>query len=331
MRKDAWTLSPNQGIKIRLSQAFFLFAIFLSGCVWEIKNWIIFGNPLYPFNLGLGPITLIQGPLGTPNSAFLDNESQLAGFQNSPLAFLQGALHVVPNFTYDARHGGFGFIWPVFLFTAIVLVIKSRGTFQRIFLASLLFTLITPANWWPRYEVHLFLAALVLFLHVATQQNRFKNIFLRLVILGSIFQLVIYLPFVGPYPNFYAQPHDLKSFKSPWENSQFANNLFSWPMNGQNEIAPELSEISNSSNQIVAFWWIEPLILPIMGKGSGNDLIEIKGAKAGIKYQLEKSEPDFFVTRQELLISELPSECIKIESVSMGIYGAKVYKCEWRN
>jgi len=328
--KVAWTLRPTQEVKIRLSQVSLLFAIFLSGCVWEIKNWINFGNPLYPFNLGLGPITLIQGPLGTPNSAFLDNESELAGFQNSPLAFLQGALHIVPNFTYDARHGGFGFIWPIFLFTAIVLAIKSRGTFQRVFLISLVFTLITPANWWPRYEVHLFLAALVIFMHGATQMHRFKNLVLRLLTLGSLFQLVIYLPFVGPYPNFFAQPNDLESFKSPWVNSQFANNLFSWPKKGQLEIAPELSEISNSSQQIVAFWWVEPLILPIMGEGLGNDLIEIKGARREIKQQLKKHKPDFFVTRQELEINELPRECIKIEPVSVGIYGAKVYKCGWR-
>jgi hypothetical protein len=330
IRKVARTLRTNQENRIRLLHLPFLFVVFLSGCVWEIKNWINFGNPLYPFNLGLGPIILIQGPLGTPNSAFLDNESKLAGFENSPLAFLQGALHVVPNFIYDARHGGFGFFWPILLVTAIALAIRSRGPFQRIFLTSLLFTLITPANWWPRYEVHLFLGALVIFMYGATQKLRFKNLFLRLITLGSLFQLVIYLPFVGPYPNFFAQPHDLESLKSPWVNSQFANNVFSWPKNGQIEIAPELSEISNSSKQIVAFWWVEPLILPIMGVGSGNELIEIKGVRSEIKQQLEKIMPDFFVTRQELVISDLPNECIKIEPVSTGIYGAKVYKCEWR-
>jgi hypothetical protein len=67
-----------------------------------------------------------------------------------------------------------------------------------------------------------------------------------------------------------------------------------------------------------------------MGEGSGNELIEIKGVRSEIKQQLEKNMPDFFVTRQELVISDLPNECIKIEPVSTGIYGAKVYKCEWR-
>ena len=307
-----------------------LVAILLAGFIWEIKNWFNYGNPLYPFDFGVGPLVLVRGPLGSPNSAFLNNESALAGFQNSPLSFIQAAWHFTPNFTYDARQGGFGILWPFILLAAFVFLLKVRGSFQIILLASLLFTLITPANWWPRYQIHLFLAAITICFHMFSGKSKFRDLSRKLVISASVIQLLIYIPFVGPYPNFFPQPTNVESFKTPWENQEFTEELFSIPTNGQMPIAPELSVISKSEGKDIAFWWIEPLILPLLGTGDGNRITEITGTRNGIKKQIEKIRPKYFVTRQDLTKVEVPPECALKEVGVTGIYNAKIFECDWR-
>jgi hypothetical protein len=328
-RKKSGTLPIEQKKAFGFKGILSIVLVLVTGFAWEIKNWLNYGNPLHPFDFGFGPLILINGKLGSPNTAFLNNESDLAGFSNSPLSFIEAAWHFIPNYTYDARHGGFGILWPLILSGAFIFSLKMRGTFQKIFLISILFTLITPANWWSRYQIHLFLAGLFVVIHVLSGKHRLKDLSLKLIISVTVFQLIIYAPFVGPYPIFFPQPTNFESFKTPWENPKFTDEFFSLPNDGQRSIAPELLEISEMEGKDIAFWWIEPLILPLMGTGEGNRLFEVTGSRAEIKEQLEGIRPNFFVTRQDLTKVEVPRECVPKKNEAIGIYYAKVFECEW--
>jgi len=329
IREDSGNPPFKQKSSFRTDEILLVFCILITGFAWEIKNWINFGNPFYPFDFGVGLFKIVKGPLGSPNTAFLNNESHLAGFVNSPLSFIEAAWHFIPNFTYDARQGGFGVLWPAILLVAVILALKSRDTFQKIFLVSVLLTLITPANWWSRYEIHLFLAGLILTMHVFSGKLNLKGLPLKLSIAISSFQLIIYAPFVGPYPIFFPQPTNLESFKAAWGNSKFMDEFLSIPTKEQKPIAPELSRISKMEGKDIAFWWVEPLILPLLGAGKGNRLFEVKGSKSEIKRQLDAIRPNFFVTRQVLTQIEVPTVCILKKNETGGIYNAQIFECDW--
>lgn len=315
---------------LRKLSNFFLLSMLFGFCSlgWLIKNIFRFQNPIYPFDFSLGPLALAKG-IGSPNEAFLNRESSLSGHSNNPLSFFESFLHLTPSFVYDARNGGFGLLWPIFFVVAIVAAVKTKGILRNLFVFSLILTMMSPANWWPRYQIHLALASIALAIFICQGRRKSFHWLIPSFTVASLLQLIIFLPFVGPYPTFRAQPTSFEEIVIPWESrdSVMQTLLISRPPT--NVVYPELEVLHSEIPVKVAFWWNEPLILPLLGKSFRNEVQKIPGSKFDIKPFLQVNRPDYFVTRETLESDLLPANCRLIETQKMGIYASKVYKCVW--
>lgn len=139
------------------------------GSTLYLRNWIEFGNPVYPVEVAAGPIRLD----GLFDSAmFYDGGAPAFGRLPPVLSFarnlLEGILNEPDFYTWDMRSGGY-WMWP--LGSAIVAVLgltarvartrawpgrPSRGAAVLVG-AAVLLLLAQPQSWYPRYTIAVFL------------------------------------------------------------------------------------------------------------------------------------------------------------------------------
>jgi hypothetical protein len=134
-------------------------AVLALGMSWYAKNWIVYGNPLYPFAMGPfpGPTTLTEFTFTPPQ---LEGKGALGQLLHSWTA--DWGLR---RYSYNVRPGGLGAAWPAILVIAaagLVLLVRRRGvapiTFVLIPAAATLATM--PMPWYARLT--LFLPAVAL-------------------------------------------------------------------------------------------------------------------------------------------------------------------------
>lgn len=320
-------------INLRNFSKFFLLSTLFGFCSlgWLIRNAFVFQNPIYPFDFSLGPFVLAEGKIGSPNEAFLNRESSLSSHSNNPLSFLEGFLHLTPNFVYDARNGGFGLLWPIFFSLAIVAAIKTKGIIRNLFFLSLILTMMSPANWWPRYQIHLALASIALAIFVCKFFRKSFHWFTPSLVVVSLLQLILFLPFLGPYPTFRAQPTSFQEIMHPWTSLDSVIQTLLVSRKPENVVYPELEVLRSEIPLKVAFWWNKPLILPLLGKNFRNEIQKIPGSKFDVGPFLQVNRPDYFVTREAQEPNFLPRNCRLIENERTGIYASKVYVCDWNS
>jgi hypothetical protein len=127
------------------------------GAIWYLKNWLVWGNPLYPFAIGpfAGPTTLATFGFETPELEGLSRIQQLA------LSWTWD-WHI-GRYAYNVRPGGLGRAWPLILPLAILglgwLLRRRRWAPAALVILPAWATLATmPMPWYARYT--LFVAGL---------------------------------------------------------------------------------------------------------------------------------------------------------------------------
>jgi hypothetical protein len=133
--------------------------VLVLGVSWYAKNWLVYGNPLYPFAMGPfpGPTTLTEFTFTPPQ---LEGRSWLGQLASSWTADWS-----LRRYAYNVRPGGLGAAWPAILVIAaagLVLLARRRSVAPIAFvLVPAAATLVTmPMPWYARLT--LFLPAIAL-------------------------------------------------------------------------------------------------------------------------------------------------------------------------
>jgi len=140
------------------SSASFIFLSLLLGSYWFFKNWFIYGNPVYPFNISLLGKTVFPGIMELEESIMIPNTPE--SLLNKPmLEQIWIAWKSEPQiYIFDQRLGGFGLQWLVLEFPALILLsiyslIRKRKLFFYVIFPFLLIFVLQTTNWWSRYTI----------------------------------------------------------------------------------------------------------------------------------------------------------------------------------
>jgi len=133
---------------------FFIAPVLLIGGYWNIKNWVVYGNPLYPVEISFSNHTLFKGLIGgiiEPMPGVLERLSPIS-------RLIYTWMERVEYYFYDSRLSGFGPIWFILLLPsiliAIIYAIKKKGfDFLLISAISVIIFSIYPRNWNARYVI----------------------------------------------------------------------------------------------------------------------------------------------------------------------------------
>ncbi len=163
------------GIKAYL--IYFLAPAFLIGGYWYMRNWLLYGNPVYYVNVSLFNITLFKGLKEgwvEPAPAIIDNLTYMTRLLNV-------WLEKVGHYMYDSRLSGFGPVWfilflPSATFSFFYAVRKKKYSFLIISAILIITFLVHPRNWNTRYVIFIVGLGALSFGFVLDYFNRRENI-----------------------------------------------------------------------------------------------------------------------------------------------------------
>lgn len=132
----------------------FLIPVFLIGGYWYIKNWVVYGNPVYPMDVSLGNLTLFKGLY----KGIIEPAPAIINELKPAIRPLYVWVENIDYYLYDSRLGGLGPIWfilflPAILFTCVLSVTRKDYRFLAFFVIITVTFLIHPRNWTPRYVI----------------------------------------------------------------------------------------------------------------------------------------------------------------------------------
>ena len=179
--RDRRARLPGGGVWFREVALLGLPAVLLGG-YWYAKNFIVFGNPMWPFTIGpfRGVGTFSQLIVQTPTALQgLDPLRQIAASWLGDFGATQ--------YSFDTRIGGFGLVWLLVVALAaagIVLLVRSRriGPILGVFLPAVVTLLVMPMGWWPRLTLFIVVAALTLAAVSLTRLDRRVGLAVGMVI-----------------------------------------------------------------------------------------------------------------------------------------------------
>ncbi len=143
-------------VKESLIRYFFCFIspVILMGGYWYIKNWVVYGNPVYPIEISFFDITIFKGLY----KGIIDPVPLVL----QEMYPLQRLFHVwlekVEYYLYDSRLSGFGPVWFILLLpsiaAAIAFSIKTKKyNFLYISAIFIVTFILYPRNWYTRYVI----------------------------------------------------------------------------------------------------------------------------------------------------------------------------------
>jgi hypothetical protein len=141
---------------------FFLIPVILLGGYWYIKNWIIYGNPVYPMEISFLNNTIFKGLY----QGIVEPAPEIINKLNAVTRPLYVWLENVEYYLYDSRLGGLGPIWfilflPSVVFSFVYALTKRNCRFIVLLIILTAAFLMHPRNWNPRYVI--FIVGLGLF------------------------------------------------------------------------------------------------------------------------------------------------------------------------
>ena len=155
----------------------FFLPVFLLGGYWYIKNWVMYGSPVYPMEISIFNFTIFKGLY----SGIIDPSPELI----NNLTFLQRPLYVwlerVKYYLYDSRLSGFGPVWFILFLPGIVFMVSYALIKKRVDLlfAGLILVvtfILHPRNWNTRYVIFIVGFGAISFGVVLDYFNRQRNI-----------------------------------------------------------------------------------------------------------------------------------------------------------
>jgi len=133
---------------------YFFLPLIVLGSYWYIKNWVLYGSPVYPMEVTVFNITIFKGiykKMLDPVPALIENAS-----------YLTRLFHVwmekVEFYLYDSRLSGLGPLWTILLLPSLVFAFITsviRKRYNWIFICVLLIIIfaVHPRNWNSRYTI----------------------------------------------------------------------------------------------------------------------------------------------------------------------------------
>lgn len=133
---------------------FFLIPVLFMGGYWYIKNWIIYGNPVYPMEISVFNNTIFKGLY----QGIIEPAPGIINKLQPVTRPLYVWLDKVEYYLYDSRLGGFGPIWfilflPSIVFAFVYALMKRRYRFILLLIIGASAFLMYPRNWNPRYVI----------------------------------------------------------------------------------------------------------------------------------------------------------------------------------
>jgi len=141
-------------ISFRSYLLYFFIPVFIMGGYWYIKNWIVYGNPVYPMEISFFNTTVFKGLYQGLIEPAPQTINELHPFARPLYVWLENIDH----YLYDSRLGGLGPIWfilllPAVFFSAVYSAIKRNFRFLFISMLIAAAFLMHPRNWNPRYVI----------------------------------------------------------------------------------------------------------------------------------------------------------------------------------
>jgi len=133
---------------------YFFLPLILLGSYWFIKNWVLYGSPVYPMEIAVFNIIIFKGiykKMLDPVPALIENSS-----------YFTRLFHVwmerVEFYLYDSRLSGLGPLWAILFLPSLVFAfmysaIKKRYNWLFISLLLMLIFAVHPRNWNSRYII----------------------------------------------------------------------------------------------------------------------------------------------------------------------------------
>ncbi|MBI5742069.1 MAG: hypothetical protein HZA16_15330 [Nitrospirae bacterium] len=134
--------------------AYFFIPVFLTGGYWYVKNWLVYGNPVYPMEISFFNITLFKGLY----QGIIEPAPEIINNLHPVTRPLYVWLEKVEYYLYDSRLGGLGPLWfilflPCMVFSIIHSFVKRNYRFLAVFIIMTSAFLMHPRNWNPRYVI----------------------------------------------------------------------------------------------------------------------------------------------------------------------------------
>jgi hypothetical protein len=169
-----------------LATATALFAIptLAFGIYWYARDWVNFGNPVYPYTITLfGHVLPGQGTVEEVlvNQQTPPQWANLPGWRQAVASWQTDLPGQVTTYGYDQRLGGFGVQWPLlelpaFVLFALYALWKRLDLCFTLVLPTVTIFLLQPASWWSRYIVFIVgPAAVALFFLLQQLPGRFSH------------------------------------------------------------------------------------------------------------------------------------------------------------
>ncbi len=132
----------------------FLLPSFLIGGYWYIKNWFLYGNPVYPMEISFLNTTIFKGLY----SGIIDPAPEIMERLSPFKRLIYVWLEKVNYYLYDSRFSGFGPIWFIISLPSIAFCLihsLRHGRFRFLFLSMILIVtfILYPRNWNTRYVI----------------------------------------------------------------------------------------------------------------------------------------------------------------------------------
>ena len=169
----------------------FIIPAFLIGGYWYMRNWIIYGNPVYYMDVSIFNINLFKGL----KSDWVESAPDIINSQNYLTGMLYVWLERVGYYMYDSRLSGFGPIWFILFLPGIMIsfvhaLIKKKYRFLFAGAILLLTFLIHPRNWTTRYVIFIVGLGALSFGFVCDYFNKRENVLKIIVLLLAGYTLL---------------------------------------------------------------------------------------------------------------------------------------------
>ncbi|MBI4683202.1 MAG: hypothetical protein HY757_08910 [Nitrospirae bacterium] len=142
----------KEGTKIYM--IYFILPVILTGGYWYMRNWVLYGNPVYYMDVSFFNITLFKGL----KKDWVEPAPQIIENLNYLTRLLHVWLERVGYYMYDSRLSGFGPIWfilfiPGILISLVHALIKRKYGFLFVSAILIVTFIIHPRNWTTRYVI----------------------------------------------------------------------------------------------------------------------------------------------------------------------------------
>ncbi len=150
--------SPGKGnLMIKGLQTYFfcfVLPVVLGGGYWYLRNWIVYGNPVYYVDVSIFNVSIFKGL----EKNWVEAAPQAIENLNYATRLVHVWLERVGYYMYDSKFSGFGPLWfilflPSILFSVIYGVAKKKNNLLFVIFVFLVAFALYPRNWITRYVI----------------------------------------------------------------------------------------------------------------------------------------------------------------------------------